>query len=149
MSNDSLTIAFTVRATPEAAFAAITSVRDWWPGQVDGPTDWLGAAFTYRYADVHRSTRRISELVPGRRVAWHVEDGHLSFVPDPAEWAGTDIVFEITPAGAGTEVRFTHVGLAPAVACFGQCSGAWHLYIGRLRDLIAGGPTRRAAGSRP
>ncbi|MGN9842932.1 SRPBCC family protein [Nonomuraea sp. H19] len=140
MNDNSLTIAFTVDRTPDQAFAAITDVRGWWSGEIDGPTDELGAEFTYRYQDVHRSTQRITELIPGRRVAWHVVDGYLSFVADATEWTGTDITFDIAPTGDGTEVRFTHVGLAPHDECFENCSSAWRFYIATsLRSLINGG----------
>lgn len=140
MSNDNLTIAFTVQQSPHEAFAAITSVRDWWSGEIEGSTDQRGAAFTYRYQDIHRSTQRITELVPDRRVAWHIEDSYLGFVPDKGEWTGTDVIFEVTPTDAGTEVRFTHVGLAPDVQCFDTCSSAWQFYIGSsLRNLITQG----------
>jgi Activator of Hsp90 ATPase homolog 1-like protein len=137
MNNDNLTIAFTVQQSPDQAFAAITSVRDWWSGEIEGRTDQHGAVFTYRYQDIHRSTQRITELVPARRVVWHIEDSYLSFVPDKSEWTGTDVIFEVTPTDAGTEVRFTHVGLAPDVPCFDSCSSAWQFYIGgSLRNLI-------------
>src|ERR1700722_17634013 len=140
MSTENLTIAFTVNSTPEEAFAAITDVRGWWSGEIDGSTDELGAEFTYRYQDVHRSTQQITELVPGQRVAWHVRDGYLAFVEDKAEWTGTDITFDIAPQGVGTEVRFTHVGLVPDGECFDSCSSAWHYYVGTsLRSLITTG----------
>jgi hypothetical protein len=140
MSTENLTIAFTVGNSPEEAFAAINDVRGWWSGQIDGRTDALDAEFTYRYQDVHRSTQRITELIPGKRVAWHVLDGYLAFTEDKTEWTGTDIVFDIAPTGAGTEVRFTHAGLAPASECFDSCASAWHFYVGTsLRNLITTG----------
>lgn len=140
MSNENLTIAFTVEQSPEEAFAAITSVRDWWSGDINGSTDQLGAEFTYRYQDVHRSTQRITELTPARRIAWHIEDSYLDFIRDKTEWNGTDVIFEVTPTDAGTEVRFTHAGLVPAVECFDSCSNAWQFYIGSsLRNLITKG----------
>src|ERR1700678_2865665 len=122
MNDDNLTISFTTDRTPEEAFAAINDVGSWWTGEIDGPTDELGAEFIYQYQDIHRSTQRITELVPGQRIAWHVTDGYLNFVKDKAEWIGTDITFDITPTADGTEVRFTHVGLVPQQECFDSCS---------------------------
>ena len=131
---------FTVSQSADDVFAAINNVRGWWSGDVEGPTDELGAEFTYRYQDVHRSKQRITELVPGKRVAWHVLDGYLKFVDDKTEWTGTDITFDISPAGSGTEVRFTHVGLQPQSECFESCSNAWSFYINSsLRNLIETG----------
>ncbi|TDO50780.1 short-subunit dehydrogenase [Kribbella sp. VKM Ac-2527] len=137
-THENLTITFTVDRTPDEVFAAINDVRSWWTGEIDGVTDQLGAQFTYRYENLHRSTQEITELVPGKRVAWHVVDAHLSFVADKEEWTGTDITFDLTPNSAGTEVRFTHVGLVPTYECFDNCSTAWNHYIGdSLRNLMA------------
>ena len=131
---------FTVSRSADDVFAAINNVRGWWSGDVDGPTDELGAEFTYRYEDVHLSRQRITEFVPGKRVAWHVVEGYLKFVDDKTEWTGTDITFDISPGAAGTEVRFTHVGLLPESECFESCSTAWGFYINSsLRNLIETG----------
>lgn len=131
---------FTVRQSPLEVFDAINDVRGWWSGEIDGRTDELGAEFTYRYKGLHRSTQRITELVPGQRVVWHVSDASLEFVEDRTEWTGTDIVFEIARKNDETEVRFTHVGLVPRFQCYGKCSGAWGFYINEsLRSLITTG----------
>jgi len=135
-----LTHSFTVDQTPEEAFAAINDVRGWWSGEIDGDTDKLGDVFTYRYKDVHYSKQEVAELIPGKRVVWRVLDGYLNFVEDKTEWTGTEVVFEIARKGDTTEVRFTHVGLAPEVECFSACNSAWGFYItGSLRNLIATG----------
>ena len=140
MSDESFTATFTVDRTPGEVFGAITDVRGWWSGEIDGRTDALGEVFTYRYRDVHYSKQRITELVPGRTVVWHVEEGYLDFVADTSEWTGTDIRFDIAPQEGGTEVRFTHVGLDPDAQCFDGCSSAWSFYInGSLQQLITTG----------
>lgn len=139
MSTDdsSYTTSLVVDRSPEEVFAAINDVRGWWSGDIDGTTDELGAEFTYRYEDVHRSRQRITELAPGRRVVWHVLDADLTFVGDRDEWTGTDIVFDISPAPGGTHVRFTHLGLVSGFECYEACSDAWGGYISRgLRDRI-------------
>jgi len=89
---------------------------------------------------VHRTTQKITELVPGRKVVWHVTESDLSFVKDKDEWTGTDIIFDISSKDGKTEVRFTHAGLAPQNECYGSCSNAWGLLIrGNLRNLISTG----------
>jgi hypothetical protein len=131
---------FTVDRSPREAFDAINDVRGWWAGEIVGNTDQLGAEFTYRHLELHRSTQRITELVPGRRIVWRVTDASLNFVDDSTEWNGTEIVFEIARKGDQTEVRFTHVGLVPRFQCYGGCSEAWGFYISeRLRSLITTG----------
>lgn len=136
------TTTFAVEQTPEEVFAAINNVRAWWTGELEGSTDKLGDEFTYRYETAHRSTQRVTELVPGRKVVWHVVDAELNFVRDKAEWTGTDIAFEIARNGDKTDIRFTHIGLVPDHECFDDCSNAWGYYInGSLRNLIATGRT--------
>jgi hypothetical protein len=140
MSERDYTTSFTVDQTPDEAFAAINDVRGWWTGDIEGDTGTLGDEFTYRYEDLHRSTQKITESIPGKRVVWHVLDANLTFVQDTTEWIGTDITFDISRKGDQTEVRFTHVGLVPDVECFDDCSNAWSLYIdGSLRNLITTG----------
>jgi hypothetical protein len=140
MKQQGFTTSFTVEQTPEEVFAAINNVRGWWSGAIDGDTGRLGAEFTYRYENMHKSTQKVTEFVPGKRVVWHVADAELTFVKDKTEWIGTDIVFEIARRGGKTELRFTHVGLIPAFECYGGCSGAWgSLVDGNLRNLIATG----------
>jgi hypothetical protein len=141
MSNrKSLTLAFTVDQSPQQVYDAINDVGSWWAGKIEGRTDVVGAEFTYRYEDFHRSTQKITELVPGKRVAWHVTDSRLAHFTDATEWNGTDIEFDIAQRGDKTEVRFTHVGLVPTFQCYGDCSGAWGFLIEKsLRARIATG----------
>jgi hypothetical protein len=139
MTAENYTISFKDQS-PQQVFAAINNVRDWWSGEIEGSTDELGAEFVYRYQDVHRSTQKITEWVPGRRIVWHVVDAQINFVNDKAEWNGTDVVFEIIRKGGKTELRFTHVGLVPTIECYGKCAGAWGFYINEsLRNLITTG----------
>jgi hypothetical protein len=140
MSGQNFTTSFSVDQTPEEVFKAITNVRGWWTGDVEGSTDRLDDVFTYRYHDVHHSTQRITEFVPGKKVVWRVLDAHLKFAEDPSEWMGTEITFEVARNGKQTEVRFAHLGLIPEFECFESCSNAWGFYInGSLRQLITTG----------
>jgi hypothetical protein len=140
MKKDGFTTSFTVDQSPDEVFKAINNVRGWWSGEVNGDVDRLGAEFTYRYQNMHKSTQQVTEFVLGKKVVWHVTDSELTFVKDKTEWIGTDIVFEIARKDGKTELRFTHVGLVPAFECFGGCSGAWGALVdGNLRNLITTG----------
>lgn len=140
MTATGFTAAFSVDQTPEEAFKAITNVRGWWSEEIEGGTDQLGDEFTYHYEDVHNCKMKLVELIPSQKVAWRVLDNYFSFTQDKAEWIGTELVFELTPKGDKTEVRFTHQGLVPDYECYDICTNSWGFYVNTsLRSLIATG----------
>ena len=150
MNDQDYTTSFAVDEFPEEVFSAINNVRGWWSRAIEGDTDKLGAVFYYHYQDVHRCTFKITKFVPGKKVVWHVLQNYFNFVKDKTEWNGTDIVFDITKKDGKTELRFTHVGLVPALECYGACSDAWGFYIkDSLRSLITTGkgePNQKEGG---
>jgi hypothetical protein len=134
------TTAILVDQSPAQAFEAIGQVRAWWKGDIEGSADHLGAEFTYRSEPFHVSTQQVVEFLPGRRIVWLVTGSRLTFVQKANEWTGTRITFDISKKGSQTEVRFTHVGLAPMQECYDACSDAWGSIIKTgLRDFIAAG----------
>lgn len=137
---NSFTTILTVDATAQEAYDAITNVRDWWSGEVKGDTRTLGGAFTYEYPEVHWCRLEITEMEPGRRVAWRVLGSDLTYLSKRDEWTGTTITFAIAENGGQTEVRFTHQGLEPDEECYELCSTAWSQLVGgNLRKLIETG----------
>jgi Activator of Hsp90 ATPase homolog 1-like protein len=99
--------------------------------------------------DPHRSTQKITELVPGKKVVWQVTDAKLDFVKNKTGWNGTEVVLEITKQGSKTELRFTHVGLVPALEWYADCSGAWGFYMnGSLPSLVTKGKGQSARKER-
>ena len=72
MEAKSYATSFTVDQSPQEVFDAINNVRGWWSGEIQGDTEKLGAEFTYRFQDVHRSKQKITELIPGKKVVWRV-----------------------------------------------------------------------------
>src|SRR5262247_2761623 len=78
-TNQDLTILISINKTPKEAYEAINDVKAWWIGDIEGRADKVGSEFTYRYKDFHESTQKVIELVPGKKVVWHVEEANLSF----------------------------------------------------------------------
>ncbi len=140
MKNQNYTTTFSVDQPPEEVFAAINNVRGWWSEEIEGSTDKVGDEWTYHYEDVHSCKLKVTELVPGKRVVWHILDNYFNYTKDKSEWKGTTISFEISKKGDKTEVRFTHMGLVPEYECYDVCSNAWGSYInGSLPSLITKG----------
>ncbi|UAK29741.1 SRPBCC domain-containing protein [Nocardia asteroides] len=157
MSNtEYLTAATTVDRTPEEVFSAITNVRGWWSENIIGDTAAVRDEFVFTDDSTHageaaqgkkgiRFARfQLTEVVPNRRVVWHVVDSYLDFIDDHDEWTGTDVIFDLTAAARGTTLRFRHEGLtAKKSACFEACSRGWTFYITEsLPQLITTGAGR-------
>lgn len=140
MSAQDYSISFTVEQSPHEVYTAINNVRGWWSENIEGHTDIPGAEFEFHSKDMHHSTQKITEFVPDKKVVWHVVESQINFVQDKTEWKDTDIVFEISKKGEQTELRFTHLGLIPAIECYDACSDAWGFYIKHsLFNLISNG----------
>lgn len=135
-----LSLKLTVNKSPHEVFHAINDVAAWWIGDVQGKAEKVGDRFTYRYKDFHTSSQKVIQLVPNEKIVWGVEDANLKFVKNKNEWKGTEIIFEIKPLGDGTEIRFTHRGLAPEAECFEACSSGWEFYVKKsLKNLLMNG----------
>jgi hypothetical protein len=138
--NASYTAAFSVDQTQGEVFSAINNVRGWWSEDIGGDADKAGGEFDYRYKDTHRCRIKVTELVPGERVAWHVVDSYFDFTRDSAEWKDTAIRFDITARDGKSVIRFVHTGLVPACECYDVCSSFWDFYLyTSLRTLIRTG----------
>ena len=84
----------------------------------------------------------LASKIPAR-LAYNWTDGSPRVVSIWFHWDGTDIVFDIEPTPDGTELRFTHVGIAPGVECYEMCSSAWSVFVGHsLRQLVLTGTGR-------
>ncbi len=152
ISNESYTKSFVVPQDASTVFSAVTDPRAWWSEDIEGSTDRAGSIFYYHFKDIHRGTFKLTELVPGRKVAWHVLQNYFNFIDDTTEWTGTDIVFEVTPVADGTQVRFTHVGLKPSQQCYDVCHDSWGFYLASLQALITTGtgqPNKGEANANP
>jgi Activator of Hsp90 ATPase homolog 1-like protein len=133
-----------VNQTPEEVFNAINNVRGWWQGEIEGSTGKLNDEFTYRMSDVHFSKQKLVEVIPNNKVVWLVTDSQLNFIKTKSEWTGTKIIFEISEINNKTQLRFTHLGLAPDIECYDACSNAWGQIIQQsLFSLITTGKGKK------
>ena len=140
MNKQDFTTTIVVDQTPEQVFNAINNPQAWWSGKITGDTDKLNDEFTYRYKDLHMSKQRIIEMIPNRKVAWHVTESQINYAEDKREWTGTKMIFEISELDNKTQLRFTHLGLDPEIECFESCSNSWSQLIRQgLFSLITTG----------
>jgi hypothetical protein len=136
---ESFTARIVVDATPRDAFDRINDVPGWW-GRITGSTTTVGDEFVYLVPGLHYSGFRVSELEPGKHIAWLVTGSHVDFVTDKQEWTGTTVRFDIDETAEGTRITFTHEGLRPEVECYEACSNAWGMFVnGSLKSFIETG----------
>ena len=117
-----------IAAEPEAVLAALTTpegVAGWW-GTTSGSAGAVGDVLEVGFGTSRVITLDVAALEPGR-IEWFVERA-----PYTPEWDGTRIVFELAPAGDGTELRFRHVGLTPRFECYEMCHAGWTHYLASL-----------------
>ncbi|MBO9618166.1 MAG: SRPBCC domain-containing protein [Niabella sp.] len=153
MKKEDFTTTILVNSAPQQVFEAINNVRGWWSENIEGVTDKLNSEFLYHYQDVHRAKIKITELVPDKKIVWHVLDNYFKFTTDKTEWKNTHIQFEIFEKEGKTGVTFIHIGLVPEYECFKVCHDAWTHYIqDSLKELIETGkgrPTPKEAAAEP
>jgi uncharacterized protein YndB with AHSA1/START domain len=132
-----------IEASPGAVYAALTTaegLRGWWTQDCDVANE-VGGTIRFRFGSTFKDMR-IERLDPGREVRWlctraHIAHGNLA---QRDEWTGTQLVFWISPDGAGrTQLDFEHVGLIPAFECYAMCNRGWNHFLTSLHQLIETG----------
>jgi hypothetical protein len=140
MEKQDYTATLTVDATPQEVFKNINTVTKWWTDELKGNSQKLNDEFTVQFGDVHVSTQKLIEVIPDKKVVWLVTDSNLSFIKQKDEWTNTTIHFDISIQNNKTQILFTHVGLAPQVECYKNCTAGWDYFIkGSLFKLLTEG----------
>jgi len=65
-------------------------------------------------------------------VQWAVKHG-------APEWAGTTVTWQLTPAGDGATVRFSHLNYPSTEGRFAQVTFNWAWYLISLKDYLEQG----------
>lgn len=140
MNNQNFNTSIVVDQSPKEVFDAIKNVCGWWSEGIEGGSEKLNDEFIYRYNDVHTCKMKLTEVVPEKKVVWHVLENFFSFTKDASEWKDTKVIFEISKQGNKTQLQLTHQGLVPSFECYDACVGGWTQYIQQsLFSLITTG----------
>jgi len=132
-----------IDADPSAVYAAIATengLRAWWTPTCTADAHAGGTAH-FEFGRT-RKDMSIEELDPNRGVRWFCTRAYLASdaIREKSEWAGTEIVFRLTPTVDGkTRLDFEHVGLVPALECYDLCRNGWNHFLASLRQLVETG----------
>jgi hypothetical protein len=130
MKTKDFQLAIKVKASPEEAIEKINQPGRWWAKKVDGKSAGLKDQFTVDFGETY-VTFQISELVPGKKVAWKVTDCNLHWINDKKEWNGSEVVFEVAPDNGSTKIDFIHKGMTPEWECYESCVPGWTDHVSR------------------
>jgi uncharacterized protein YndB with AHSA1/START domain len=128
-----------IEAPPEKILRAITTAegfRQWWTDDCVA-TPQAGTVNIFRFHDGGVEFHfRVDEL-SGSRIAWTC----IAAPKVPAEWVGTRVTFDLSPAeNGGTVVRFGHRGWRSVEGEFPACNTVWGDLMHRLKECSEGRP---------
>lgn len=141
MKKENFTYSFTTPKPAEEVFKLLLNISQWWSGlyeeAIEGKSQQVNDEFTFNAGGgVHYSKQKLTELIPGKRIAWTIVESNLNFLNDPGEWSGTTISFDLQTENGKTKVTFTHEGLVPQIECYDACSSAWTGYMSNLEKKL-------------
>ncbi|HZY36600.1 MAG TPA: hypothetical protein VFE53_08125 [Mucilaginibacter sp.] len=103
------TVAIEVAKSSNGVFNhIINDVSKWWPEEFEGESTKLNDEFVFRSGDSHYSKNKLVEFEPNKRVVWLVTESIRK--TDNFDWTGTKMIFELTPKGDDTLLKFTYDG---------------------------------------
>lgn len=127
-------------ATIYEALTTTAGLRGWWTRDCEVGAA-VGESIELRFERTFKSLR-IERLEPQCEVRWrcihaHIASAHLA---QRDEWAGTQILFHLAPTADGhTRLDFEHLGLVPALECYGACQNGWRHFLDSLQQYAETG----------
>ena len=128
MTNKDYSTTILVDQTPATVFNAVNNVGRWWTEDFEGNSKKLNDVFTVHFGETF-ITIKIVELIPNKKIVWHVIDCYKHWLKDKKEWKDTTISWEIAAEKNATQISFTHKGLVPGIECYDGCEKAWNFYV--------------------
>ena len=103
------TVEIEVARSPDDVFNHVIDLSKWWPEEFEGERIRLNTEFVFRTGDMHYSKNKVVEFVPNKKVVWVTTESIRK--TDNFDWTGTKMIFELTPKGGSTLLKFTYDGV--------------------------------------
>lgn len=98
-----------VTKPPRDIFNHLIDLSKWWPETYDGGELKLNAEFNLSSGDGHASKNKVIEFEPDKKLVWLTTQSLRK--ADNYDWSGTKMIFELTPQGNNTRLKFTYDGV--------------------------------------
>ena len=102
-------VAIELEKSPNEVFNHLINLKKWWPEDFEGDDIELNSEFVFTTGDSHYSKNKVVEFVPNKKVTWLATEGIRK--TDNYDWSGTKFIFELTPRGNNTLLKFTYDGV--------------------------------------
>jgi uncharacterized protein YndB with AHSA1/START domain len=102
-------VAIELSNPPNEVFNHLINLKKWWPEDFEGEDVRLNSEFVFTTGDSHYSKNKVIEFVPDKKLVWLATEGVRK--TDNYDWSGTKMIFELTPNGNNTLLKFTYDGV--------------------------------------
>jgi hypothetical protein len=129
MGNNDFNISIAAKISAAEATKKISNVPEWWGISFTGSAEKQNDQFVVKMGGESFFDFTVTELIPGKRVVWLVNDCNMPWYTDKKEWANTRLIFDLHENNGETELHFIHEGLTPGVECWKDCEPGWTHWI--------------------
>jgi len=95
--------------SPDDVFNHVVDLSKWWPEDFEGDDLKLDTEFVLKTGDSHYSKNKVVEFVPSKKLVWLTTESIRS--TNNFDWTGTKMIFELTPKGSASLLKFTYDGV--------------------------------------
>lgn len=129
MEKNDFTASISAKISAGEAVKKISNVPGWWGITFSGSAEKQNDQFIVKMGPDSFFNFTVTELIPGKRIVWLVDDCNMPWYADKKEWANTKLIFDLNGNNGVTDLTFTHEGLTPDVECYKDCEPGWTHWI--------------------
>lgn len=123
------------------SIASIDGLSKWWTQDTSG-SDKVGGTIRFVFKDLAGNLKgeilkEVTSLSPAKQVKWKNAGG-------PPDWAGTEVIFDLSQEGDYVIILFQHRGWAEETESTAHCNLKWGTFLLSLRDYLETGKGRPA-----
>lgn len=125
------------------ALSTIEGIAGWWTEHTSGIAE-TGKTIVVRFLsaegkEIGSMNMEVKAQEPGKKVHW-------IFTAGPAEWIGTEVIFDLHQEEEYTIVLFAHRNWREEVEFMAHCSMKWGIFLLSLKQFVENGKGKPSPG---